>query len=278
MRIARIPAGGSAVVALTFLICAMAGTASAQWFSIPISGTPRTPDGKPNLNAAVPRTADGKPDLTGIWQADSPRWNENLAPQGTDAPLLPAAAELYKHRVETLGWNRPMTYCMPHGVPDAMTVAGLPFKILQMPGVTVVLFEEFHMYRQIHTDGRKLPVNPEPAWYGYSIGRWEGDTLVAETAGYREGSWLDNGGHPHSDALRTAERFRRVNFGHLEVDVTIDDPKTYSRPWTSDTMHFTLQPDTELLEHFCENNKDLPVLERVYGAQERDRSSKSGKQ
>jgi len=277
MRIARIPASGSAVVSLTFLICAMAGTAAAQWFSIPLPGTPRTPDGKPNLNAGAARTTDGKPDLTGIWQADSPRWNENLAPEGTDAPMLPAAAELYKHRVETLGWNRPMTYCMPHGVPDAMTVAGLPFKILQMPGVTVVLFEEFHMYRQIHTDGRKLPVNPEPAWYGYSIGRWEGDTLVAETAGYREGSWLDNSGHPHSDALRTTERFRRVNFGHLEVDVTIDDPKTYSRQWTSDKMRFTLQPDTELLEHFCENNKDLPVLERVYGAQEQERSSKSGK-
>jgi hypothetical protein len=277
MKIARISARGNAAV-LALLICAMAGTAAAQWLRVPLPGTPRTPDGKPNLNAAAPRTADGKPDLSGIWQADSPRWNENLAPEGTDAPLLPAAAEIYKHRVATQGWNRPMTYCMPHGVPDAMTVAGLPFKILQMPGETVVLFEEFHMYRQIHTDGRKLPVNPEPAWYGYSIGRWEGDTFVAETAGYRgEGSWLDNGGHPHSDALHTTERFRRVNFGHLEVGVTIDDPKMYSRQWTSDTLRFTLQPDTELLEHFCENNKDLSVLERVYGAQERARSSKSGK-
>jgi hypothetical protein len=277
MRIARIPASGSAVVALTFLICATAGTAAAQWFSIPLPGTPRTPDGKPNLNAALPHAADGKPDLSGIWQADSGVWNENLALEGTNAPMLPAAAEVYKHRVETFGWNRPMTYCMPHGVPDAMTVPGLPFKILQMPGVTVLLFEEFHMYRQIHTDGRKLPVDPEPAWYGFSIGRWEGDTFVAETAGFREGSWLDNSGHPHSDALRTTERFRRVNFGHMELDVTIDDPKDYSRPWNSAKMHFTLQPDTELLEHFCENNRDLPVLERVYGAQEQDRSSKSGK-
>ena len=256
----------------------MAGTAAAQWLSIPLPGTPRTPDGKPNLNAATPRAADGKPDLSGIWRADSPRWNENLVPEGTAAPMLPAAAEIYKHRVETDGWNRPETYCMPHGVPDAMTVGGLPFKILQMPGVTVLLFEEFHKYRQIHTDGRQLPVNPDPAWYGYSIGRWEGDNYVVDTTGFREGSWLDNSGHPHSDALRTTERFHRVNFGHLEVDVTIDDPKTYSRPWKSDTMRFTLQADTELLEHLCENNRDLPVLERVYGGQGQAPSSKSGKQ
>jgi len=254
------------------LVVVLAGSAPAQWFSLPLPGTPRTANGKPNLNAPAQRTADGKPDLSGIWSADSPRWNENLAPEGTDAPMLPAAAELYKHRVETMGWNRPETYCMPHGVPDAMTVQMLPFKILQMPGEVVLLFEEFHKYRQIHTDGRQLPVNPEPAWYGFSIGRWEGDTLVVETAGFREGSWLDNSGHPHSDALRTTERFRRLNFGHMEVDVTIEDPKVYSRPWKSDTMRFSLQADTELLEHLCENNRDLPVLERYWSAQEAARS------
>jgi hypothetical protein len=259
------------------LIGAMPRTAAAQWLSIPLPGTPRTPDGKPNLNAATPRTADGKADLSGIWRADSPSWNENLAPEGTDAPMLPAAAELYKHRVGTQGWDRPETYCMPHGVPDAMTVAGLPFKILQMPRVTVLLFEEFHKYRQIHTDGRQLPVDPDPAWYGYSIGQWQNDTFVVESAGFREGSWLDNSGHPLTDALRTTERFRRVNFGHMEVDVTIDDPKAYSRPWKSDTIRFTLQPDTELLEHLCENNRDLPVLERYWRRQEQTPSSTSGR-
>jgi hypothetical protein len=272
MKIARIHSRRSAGLVLTLVFCVMSVPVAAQWLSVPLPGTPRTPDGKANLSAAAPHAADGKPDLSGIWAADSPVWNENLAPEGTNAPLLPAAAEVYKHRVETFGWNRPMTYCMPHGVPDAMTVQGLPFKILQMPNVTVLLFEEFHLYRQIQTDGRKLPVNPEPAWYGFSIGRWEGDTFEVETSGFREGSWLDNGGHPHSDALRTIERFHRVNFGHLELDVTIDDPKTYSRTWNSAKIHFTLQPDTELLEHFCENNRDLPVLERVYGAQEQDRS------
>ncbi len=168
---------------------------------------------------------------------------------------------------------------MPHGVPDAMTVVGIPFKILQMPGVTILLFEEFHKYRQIHTDGRQLPVDfGQPAWYGYSIGRWEGDTFVVETGGFKEGSWLDNSGHPHTEALRTTERFRRVDFGHMEVDVTIDDAKAYSRPWKSDTMRFTLQPDTELLEHLCENNRDLPVLERYWRGQEQAGASTKGKQ
>ena len=246
------------------LICAIGGTATAQWLSLPLPGTPRTSDGKPNLNAPTPRAADGKPDLSGIWRVDSPRYNENLLPPGTEAPMLPAAAELHKRRVATMGYDRPMTQCMPHGVPDAMTVPGLPFKIIQIPGVTLVLFEEFHVYRQLFTDGRKLPVDPDPAWYGYSVARWEGDTFVVDTAGFKEGSWLDNSGHPHSEALQLTERFRRINFGRMELVVTVNDPKTYSRPWTSDTMRFNLQPDTELLEHLCENNKDLEHLQEIW--------------
>jgi len=264
MRINQYPAWCGAMLALAF-VCAMGGTATAQWVSLPLPGTPRTPDGKPNLNAPTPHVADGKPDLSGVWHADTMRYNENLLPVGTQAPMLPWAAELYKHRVDTHGFDRPMTFCMPHGVPDAMTVAGLPFKILQTPGETVVLFEEFHKYRQIHTDGRKLPVDPDPAYYGYSIGRWDGDTFVVETAGFKEGSWLDNSGHPHTEALRETERFRRINFGRMELTVTIDDPKAYSRTWTSDTLHFLLQPDTELLEHLCENNRDLGSLQQFWG-------------
>lgn len=117
-----------------------------------------------------------------------------------------------------------------------------------------------HEYRQIHTDGRPLPVDPNPTWYGYSVGRWEGETFVVDTAGFKEGTWLDNQGHPHTDALRTTERFRRINFGSMALDVTIDDPKAYSRPWTSVTIPLFLQPDTELLEHLCENNRDAARL------------------
>ena len=277
MRIYKNPVWCSAMLALA-MTCAMGGAAAAQWLSLPLPGTPRTADGKPNLNAPTPHTADGKPDLSGIWRADTMRYNENLLPQGTDAPMLPWAAELYKHRVDTKGYDRPMTSCMPHGVPDAMLVAGHPFKIIQTPGVVVLLFEEFHKYRQIHTDGRQLPVDPDPAWYGYSVGRWESDTFVVETAGFKEGSWLDNDGHPHTDALRTTERFRRINFGSMEMGVTIDDPKAYSRPWTSGTLRFVLQPDTELLEHLCENNRDLGSLQQFWQGREQAAPPTTGKQ
>jgi hypothetical protein len=161
-----------------------------------------------------------------------------------------------------------MTFCMPHGVPDAMLVNGHPFKIVQTPNLMIHLYEEFTKYRQIHTDGRPLPVDPNPTWYGYSVGRWDGNTFVVNSAGFREGSWLTNQGHPHTDALKTTERFSRKDFGYLEVVVDVDDPKAYSRPWTSDTIPFHLMPDTELLEHLCENNRDLGRLQQIYGVRE----------
>ncbi|MBI4484747.1 MAG: hypothetical protein HY655_01940 [Acidobacteria bacterium] len=260
------------------LIAASAGTVYAQWISVAVPGTPRTPEGKADLKAPTPRTADGTPDLSGIWRADSPRYNDNLIADDSQVPMLPWAAEVYKHRVATLGYERPGSHCMPHGVSDAMTVVGLPFKIIQTPTVMVHLYEEFHKYRQIHTDGRRLPDDPDPAWYGYSVGRWEGDTFVVETSGFKEGSWLDNRGHPHTDALRTTERFRRIDSGRMEVVVTIDDPKAYSRSWTSQTMTFLLQPDTELLEHLCENNRDLERLQGAWGQrQEQAAPSTTGK-
>ena len=251
---------------VTALICATVSNATAQWLSLPLPGTPRTADGKPNLNAPVPRTADGRVDLSGIWLRDSPRYNANLLPKGEVAPMLPWADEVYKRRVATLGYDRPMTRCMPHGVPDAVT-SPYPFKIIQTAPVTLILYEEFHKYRQLHTDGRTLPIDPDPAWNGYSVARWEGDTFVVQTAGFKEGTWLDNDGHPHTEALRITERFRRPSYGRLELDVAIDDPKAYSRPWNAETMRFDLQPDTELLEHLCENNRDLERLQRIYEGQ-----------
>ena len=247
------------------LVCATGGTAFAQWFELPLPGTPRTSDGKPNLTAPAPRTADGKPDHSGIWKLDTSRHNPNynLLAKGVDAPMLPWAEELYKRRLATHGYDRPMTACLPHGVPDGLT-SPYGFKLVQTPVLTVHLYEEFTKYRQIHTDGRALPVDPNRQYYGYSIGRWEGNELVVETAGFKEGSWLDNDGHPHTEALRTTERFRRVNFGSMEVDVTIDDPKAYSRPWKAETMRLALQPDTEMLEHLCENNRDLERLQRIW--------------
>jgi hypothetical protein len=240
------------------IILVMAGAARAQWLSLPLPGTPRTPDGKPNLMAPAPKTTDGKPDLSGIWHAEDNV--ENIAAQGVDVPMLPSAAALYKQRQDTLGQDKPQLHCLPHGVPDAMLVANLPFKFIQTPRETVILYEEFNEYRQIFTDGRKLPEDPNPAWYGYSVAKWEGDTFVVDVAGFKEGTWLDNAGHPHTEALHITERYRRPNFGNLELEVTIDDPQAYSKPWKSRMIHFKLFPDTELLEHLCENEKDSQHL------------------
>ena len=247
----------SVAVAMLF---AMAGSAPAQWLKLPLPGTPRMPDGKPNLTAPAPKTADGKPNLSGIWTAESGKYLENLAGAGVEVPMQTWAAAVYKERFETLGRDKPQVRCLPHGVPDDMLVPGYPFKIIQTPGETIILGEEFNQYRQIFTDGRGLPVDPNPAWFGYSVAKWEGDTLVVETTGFNDGSWLDNGGHPHTDALHLTERFRRPSFGSLELDIAVDDPKAYTKPWKSVTVHFVLLPDTELIENLCENEKDAPHL------------------
>ena len=276
MRMHEVTVRRGGMLALAWAL-ATGGSAAAQWLSLPLPGTPRTADGKPNLNAPAPRTADGRPDLSGIWLNENRRVNENLAPDGAEVPMLPWAADLYRHRQQTMGYDRPMTRCMPHGVPDAVT-SPYPFKFIQTPGVTLILYEEFHKYRQIHTDGRALPVDPDPAYYGYSVGHWDGETFVVDTAGFKEGSWLDNGGHPHTEALRISERFRRINFGRLQLDVTVDDPNAYSRPWKSDTFRFVLQPDTEILEHLCENNRDLVSLQEYWEKQQKAAPPPTGKQ
>jgi len=259
------------------LVCAMGGTVAAQWLSVPVPGTPRTPDGKPDLKAPTPRTADGRPNLSGIWRVESYRWVNNLLPEGQEAPFQPWAEALYKKRVATLGYDVPTTFCLPHAVPDGMLVNGHPFKIIQTPDTMIHLYESMHMYRQIHTDGRALPVDPDPAWYGYSIGRWEGDTFVVETNGFRDGAWFTNRGHPRTDAAKVTERFRRVNFGYMELVATIDDPKAYTRPWTSDTIRFFLEPDTELLEHMCENNRDASRLLKIWEPDKAPAATGSGR-
>ena len=235
----------------------MAGTVSAQWLNIPLPGTPRTADGAPDLNAPVRRTPDGKPDLSGIWRAAQGRYLANLAAD-EDAgvpPFQPWAAALYEERVGNRGKDRPSGRCLPHAVPDNMMVRSGPFKIIQTPGVVVILFEEFNHFRQIFTDGRDHPEETVPTWFGYSIGRWEEDTLVVDTIGFNDRSWLDNPGHPHSDAMHVTERFRRRDFGHLDIQITIDDPKAYTRPWTANAR-FDVLPDQEMLESICENEKD----------------------
>ena len=226
----------------------------AQW-RYPTAGIPRTPDGKANLSAPAPRTADGKPDITGLWRPGNgyvTNIAKDLKPE--DVPFQPWAKELYEHRRATDSKDDPTAQCIVGGVPRNDLVP-YPFKILQVPGMVVILYEAVQSFRQIFTDGRPLPKDPNGAWLGYSIGKWEGDAFVVETAGFNDNVWIDNNGKPATEALRVTERFHRKDFGHMDVLITIDDPKAYTKPW-SVTVPLILQPDNELIEYICnENNK-----------------------
>jgi hypothetical protein len=238
----------------------MMAAPAAQWLNHPTPGLPRTPDGKPDLSAPVPRTPDGKPVLAGLWRPSPGMVGDiarNLKPE--EVPFQPWAEQLYKHRRATHSKDDPTANCIVGGVPRSDLV-GYPFKILQVPGMVVILYEAVHSYRQIFTDGRELPKDPNPAWFGYSVGRWEGDVFVVETAGFNDTVWLDNAGKPATEHLRVTERFIRKDFGHMDIQITIDDPKAYTRPWTV-TQPLAFQPDTELLEYICnENNKYFDLV------------------
>jgi hypothetical protein len=239
------------------------GRAMARY---PTAGIPRTPDGKPNLIAPAPKALDGKPDLSGLGLptragARIPPGEESyaslqffMAPGATIPPMLPEAEALYRQRFENFGAGRPSEHCMPHGIPDAMIVPG-PVKFVQNPGVTYLLYEEFNHFRQVFTDGCGFPRDMTPAWFGYSIGKWDGDAFVVDTVGFNDQTWLDDAGHPHTDQLHTTERFRRRDLGHMEAQVTIDDPKAYTKPWTV-SIQLTFMPDTEMIEDLCDNEKD----------------------
>jgi hypothetical protein len=263
-----------AFAASTFaLVVLAASTASAQWVGFRSAGVPRTADGKPNLAAPAPRNPDGRPDLSGVWVPDGfgPSGSEGLGPTprtvffdvahglGGPPPYQPWAARLAAERKEQNAKDNPDARCLPIG-PLQMLAHPFPKKIIQQPGLVVLLHERNMEFRQVFADGRALPVDPQPAWYGYSVGRWEGDTLVVETNGLRDGLWADFFGSPLTDQARITERYRRPSFGTLQVQVTIDDPKAYTKPWTVDVnQHFGL--DTDLLEYAClENEKDVPRL------------------
>jgi len=251
---------------LTFL-----SPAAGQWLSYPTPGIPRTPDGKPNLSAPAPRAADGKPDLSGLWemQHNRPCPPEGCADQQPSQefsnigwslkeglPYRPWVADVMKTRTPEKRVDDPLAHCLPIGPVRLHTFTGFK-KVTQAPGVVAILYEYNASYRQIMTDARPLPDDPNPSWNGYSTGKWEGDTLVVETTGFHDGLWLDMSGSPLSDAARITERFRRVNFGNLEIEMTVDDLKTYTKPWTV-TLHQTIKLDTDLLDYIClENEKDL---------------------
>jgi hypothetical protein len=246
----------------------------AQWLRYPTAAVPRTSAGTPNLDAPTPRTADGKPDFSGTWDIEH---NRPCPPEGCPdmpvghefinigwslkggLPYLPWAAAITKKRTEELRVEDPTSFCLPIGIVRLHTMALLK-KIIQVPGLLIILNEHNATYRQIFTDGRPLPADPNPSWVGYSSGTWEGDTLVVQSTGFRDGLWLDANGSPLTEGAQVTERFRRVNYGKLEIDVTVNDLKAYSAPWTVRLNQF-IALDTDLLDYICsENEKDVPHL------------------
>jgi len=241
---------------LAILVAALSAPLTAQWLNHPAPGIPRTADGKPNLAAPAPRTPDGKPDLSGLWFKISQKYGANIAADLKPGDVQPWAEALVQQRRENLGKDAPNLACLPLGpasiTADHTSVA--TFKIIQAPDVILFLYANLS-YRQIFMDGRKLESDPNPSWMGYSVGRWEGDTLVVDSNGFNDRSWLDAFGHPHTEALRTTERYRRSDFGHLEVELTLSDPAVYARPWTV-ALNAELDPDNGIIEYVCaEANK-----------------------
>jgi hypothetical protein len=269
------------VVGLTSFVF-LSSVAHAQWLTLPTPGTPRTRDGKLNLSAPAPRAANKKPDLSGVWHVHPTSMAEMKRLFGehagdTDVPgmeldtiskygvnilqdfkpeqvsLRPAAVEIMKQRA---GLDLTSSRCLPFGMPLS-TMLSEPMKIIQSPGLTAMLFEAEDKYRQVYTDGRKLPKEfDQPAWNGYSVGKWEGDTLVVESAGFNDKSAFDVMGHPHSEALRVVERYHRRDFGHLDMDMSFDDPVMYTKPF-SIKVTYDLWADADIFEFICsENEKD----------------------
>ena len=274
---------------LLILLGLCSACAHAQWVNHREPGTPRTRDGKPNLTAPAPRAADGRPDLSGVWMHELTSVEEMRRIYGRkideavkvdvpgmeigtqhkyafniftdldeDSLVRPETEELMRRR----GPENPAEVCV--GV-FGFPLAGLlsePIKIIQAPHISMILYEAGNLHRQIYTDGRTLPKEFDlPAFLGYSVGRWERDTFVVETAGFNDKTPLDTALHPHSEALRLTERFRRRDFGHLDIEMTYDDPKMYRKPFTIKVPH-NLLADSDIFESFCENEKDRAHLQK----------------
>jgi hypothetical protein len=254
----------------------LSGTARAQWLKYPTAGVPKTADGKPNLKAPTPRTSDGKPDFSGIWLTDStmcrPQNPDVLTcgpelPMGREGinmgvglpgglPYQPWLAALVKKRTADNAKDDPHVACLPDTFLRAYSLPHL-LKFVQTPGLLVMLNEMNAGYRQVFTDGRPLPEDPTPSWQGYSTAKWEGDTLVVNSAGFRDDIWIDWNGSVIGSSAKVQERMRRPDYGHLEIGVTVDDPKAYTKPWTI-TLHQRLALNTELVDEIClENEKSL---------------------
>jgi hypothetical protein len=255
----------SLLTATAFVV--LASVVQAQWVSFPWPGAPRLANGKVDLTAPTPRTADGKPDLSGVWRSmTSPRraellregrepglldYEQFLTP-GSAIKMLPWAEALYRGRKENFGAGIPAERCLPHSFPQAVLIRQ-PIQLIQTPTQTTILLEELNYFRQIFADGRIHPDERTPAWFGYSVGKWDNDVFVVDSVGFRD-LWLDSAGHPSTESLRTIERYQRVDFGHMRLAITVDDSAAYVAPWTGE-VQFELMADGNLIEHVCENER-----------------------
>ena len=262
------------VFALVFAL-AVSASLSAQWPIHLTPDVPRLPDGSVNLDAPPPRMPNGKPDFSGTWDSRTPpagRLGAPMLPSLTaDAPPLatfadvsrnmkeglpmtPWAAELKKGRMATNSKDNPDAHCLPMGFMQLHTHSQSR-KIVQNPNTMVIMYEANYGLRIIHTTGRTLPSSEaQPFWDGYSVGTWDGDTLVVQSSGFRDEGWLDVNGSPFTSGLKLTERFRRVNYGRMEIDVTVEDPKAYTRPFTM-RVNWRLLPGDELIEFICNENQ-----------------------
>ena len=220
--------------------------AGAQWLDRRTPGMPRKPDGKPDLTAPAPRAPDGKPDFTGVWNGPVPELLLDTA------NAKPWANDVVRQREQEYWKKRPSYQCLPSG-PEADRFAGWK-RILQTP-TTIAILNDDLTYRVIFMDGRELEANPAPSWMGYSVGRWDGDTLIVDSNGFNDKTWLSRYGQPHTEAVRVRERYQRRDVGHLHVEVTFTDPEAYVKPW-SFTADMALAADTEMLEAVCEQTSD----------------------
>ena len=255
---------------LAVIVTALSSSLSAQWPAHQTPGVPRTADGKPDLTAPAPRTADGKPELSGIWMArfgfePNPPGRPPLANFGhagigfkEGLPYQPWAAELQKTRASQFSKDNPDGLCLPESLLQ-LHLDPQPLKLVQTPAAIYIIYETNYGLRTIFTDGRALPPQggPQPFWYGYSVGRWEGDTLVVETNNYRGDGWLDARGSPMTEAAKVTERFRRINYGQLDIEFTLDDPKAYTQPFTVRIDQRLIADGSELIEYICHENQQF---------------------
>jgi hypothetical protein len=270
----RTPKKSAACVIAASVIAGVGIPASAQWLKYPTTGVPRTAAGQVNMSAPTPRTSDGKPDFSGLWVTANP-WcptgydaNSGLCglelPMGLDGinlgrtlrdglPYQPWLAKLVKDRTATDAKDDPHVRCLPDTFLRAYSLPHL-LKIVQTPGLLIMLSEVNASYRQVFTDGRPLPQDPTPSWQGYSSAKWDGDALVIDSIGFRDGLWIDWNGSEIGESAKVRERITRPEFGHLDIEVTVDDPKAYTKPWTV-TLRQTIVVDTELVDEICLENE-----------------------